>query len=84
MLLTKILLRCMLVKQTEKCLMGLKPRRTTTVNNMFLLYKKKSFSHDFDWNNAEILDREHNYRRRTVSEMTLIRVGKFKDDSHVP
>lgn len=37
----------------------------------------KNFNHEFDWENVKVLDVEHNYQKRLISEMIHIKSQKL-------
>jgi len=50
-------------------------RRNSTQLSVITDYRLKS-KHEFDWDNAKVLDKEMNYNKRLISEMIYIKKQK--------
>jgi len=48
----------------------------TTPNHSVTTNHRLQFNHDFDWDNAKILDKEKYYYKRLISEMINIKLQK--------
>ena len=46
--------------------------KTTKIQSVVVTHQD-AFNHDFDWENAKILDNESNYKKRITSEMIHIK-----------
>jgi len=47
--------------------------RSSSAQNSVITDYRINYKHDFDWNEAKVLDEETNYNKRLISEMIFIK-----------